>query len=72
MQIVDYLNRATVFVRSLPARVARARKAAVPVVTGVLGALALVLGADAEIVVSLTTLAAAVGVYRAKNAPPVA
>ena len=69
----DLLSEAADFVRSLPGRVARAKKAAVPLVTGLIGLISIpTLGVDPELVAGVVLLASTLGVYRAKNAPPVA
>ena len=46
---------------------ARVRKAAVPVVTSALAVLAIVLGADSEVVAAVAAIATTLGVYQVPN-----
>lgn len=66
--ILNALRRAHDLVLDGLDALARVRKAAVPVVTSALAVLAIVLGADSDIVLAVTAIATTLGVYQVKNA----
>lgn len=68
MSIQSVLFRIQDFIADAFDALARVRKAAVVPVASALAVLAILLGADSEIVAAVSAIATTLGVYQAKNA----